>query len=233
MSEAAVVEIREVAKRRFKVDGSAHDVLDRVDLAVNSGDIVALIGPSGMGKSTFLRLLNRLEDVDAGHIRFLGKPFGQIDPLMLRRQIGLVTQKPFMFPGTVRDNLMIAMRDRGELPPTDRELETILTTCAVDADWLDQPARRLSVGQQQRVSIARVLLNRPKLLLLDEPTSSLDPETAEDVLGRLVRYVSDHGASLLLVSHDHRLAKKHARRIIELRDGKLNEVHREDADAES
>jgi putative ABC transport system ATP-binding protein len=233
MSETTILEIRDVVKRRFKVDGSAHDVLDGVDLDIRPGEIVALIGPSGMGKSTFLRLLNRLEEVDAGRISFLGQPFGQINPLKLRRQIGLVTQKPFMFPGTVRDNLMIALRDRGETPPSSQKLEALLKTCAVDADWLDQPARRLSVGQQQRVSIARVLLNHPHLLLLDEPTSSLDPETAEDVLSRLIAHVADNESCLLLVTHDHQLAKRHAGRIIELRDGKLNEGHREDAHAEN
>ena len=134
-----------------------------------------------------------------------------------------VDQKPFMFPGTVRENLLVALADRGESLPADKELDGILKVCSIDPGWLDQPARKLSIGQQQRVSLARVLLNRPRLLLLDEPTSSLDPETAEDLLAELSIYIVDSGASLLLVSHDHRLARRHAGRVIVLRDGKAGE----------
>ena len=227
MTEAALLEISRIAKRRTRVDGSTFEVLAGVDLQIDPGEVVALIGPSGMGKSTFLRLLNRLEEVDAGEILFLGQSSTQIDPLALRRQIGLVTQKPFMFPGSVRDNLLVARRDRCEAAPAEDDLNKILATCAVDPAWLAQPARKLSVGQQQRVSLARVLLNRPRLLLLDEPTSSLDPETAEEVLQRLAAHVTANGDSLLLVTHDHRLAHRHADRVIELRHGALRQLPRE------
>ncbi len=223
MQQVPMIEVVDLYKRRFKVNGQVHDVLAGVHLTINPGEVVALIGPSGMGKSTFLRLLNRLEEPDAGHIQFLDRDYRQIDPLDLRRQVGLVSQKPFMFPGTVRENLLIAITERSEAIPTDKDLADVLETCAVDTDWLDQPARKLSVGQQQRVSLARVLLNRPRLLLLDEPTSSLDPQTADDVLGRLTQYVVRSGASLLMVSHDHLLARKHAGRTLVLRDGKLAE----------
>jgi len=226
MTQAAILEISQVAKRRIRADGSTLDVLAGVDLQLAPGEVVALIGPSGMGKSTILRLINRLEDVDAGQISFLGQSCTLIDPLELRRQVGLVTQKPFMFTGTVRENLVVAMRERGEAVPDDL-FRSVLETCAVDAAWLDQPARKLSVGQQQRVSIARVMLNQPRLMLLDEPTSSLDPETAEDVLGRLATHVAATATSLLLVTHDHRLANRHADRVIELRHGALRELTRQ------
>jgi putative ABC transport system ATP-binding protein len=231
MQQVPMIEVVDLYKRRFKVNGQAHDVLAGVHLAIKPGEVVALIGPSGTGKSTFLRLLNRLEDPDSGYIQFLDRDYRQIDPLELRRQIGLVAQKPFMFPGTVRDNLLIAVTDRSEVIPSDENLADVLEACVADADWLDQPARKLSVGQQQRVSLARVLLNRPRLLLLDEPTSSLDPETADDVLGRLTQYVVRSDASLLVVSHDHLLAKKHAGRILVLRDGLLTEDARVDSHA--
>jgi len=227
MTQVAILEISQVAKRRVRADGSTLDVLAGVDLQIAPGQVVALIGPSGTGKSTILRLINRLEDVDAGQINFLGQACTQIDPLELRRQVGLVTQKPFMFPGTVRDNLVIAWRDRGIVVADDELFEDILETCAVDAAWLDQPARRLSVGQQQRVSLARVLLNQPCLLLLDEPTSSLDPETAEEVLRRLATHVAATATSLLIVTHDHRLAHRHADRVVELRHGTLCEITRQ------
>ena len=217
-----MLELNSVTKRRRRPDGQMVNILDDVQLMVEDAEVLALIGPSGTGKSTFLRLVSRLEDVDAGSIRFHGQPIESLDPLHLRRQAGLVGQKPFMFPGTVRDNLLVAIADRGEPLPSDEKLQAVLDICEVDKSWHDQPARKLSVGQQQRVSLARVLLNSPRLLLLDEPTSSLDPDTAESVLGRLVDWARANAAGLLMVTHDHQLARRHAGRILILRDGKIS-----------
>ncbi len=218
-----MLEIDAVTKNRPRVNGEVVAVLDDVHLRVNSSEVVALIGPSGSGKSTLLRLLNRLDDPDSGQITFMSQALEQYDPLALRRQVGLVTQKPFMYPGSVRENLLLALKDRGSDLPSESELNELLAVCAVDADWLDQPARKLSVGQQQRVSLARVLLNKPQLLLLDEPTSSLDPETAEAVLQQLVRYCRHAGCSLLMVTHDHLLARKFVDRLLVVNNGKIAE----------
>ncbi len=226
MAPPAMVEIDAVCKQRSRADGCQVAILDRVDLQINPAEVIALIGPSGAGKSTFLRLLNRLDDVDAGEIRWFGQPHSSIDPLLLRRQVGLVAQKPFMFPGTVRENLMIPLADRKEPLPEGGELDELLAVCGAERDWLDQPARKLSVGQQQRVCLARALLNRPRLLLLDEPTSALDPETAGLVLERLTAMFRGSDAALLMVSHDHRLARRFADRILVLRDGRIVEENR-------
>ena len=222
MSEEPLVEISHVSKKRRKSNGEPFRVLDDVGLRIRPSEVLALIGPSGSGKSTFLRLLNRLEDPDEGEIRFRDRRIDDFDPLDLRRQIGLVTQKPYMFPGTVRDNLLIAVDSDDRVPAAD-DLEEALETCAAESDWLDQPARKLSVGQQQRVSLARILLNRPRLLLLDEPTSALDPETAEDVLERLRRVMGDRDLSIVLVSHDQSLARRFSDRVMVLRDGRITD----------
>ena len=230
MAGAAAIAARGISRARIQADGSSRVILDRVDLDIRRGVVTALIGPSGAGKSTILRLLNRLEDADAGEFQLDGKSFEDYSPLEIRRRIGLVIQKPFMFPGTVRDNLEYAYRSRGEDLP-DGKLPAVLDACSVDPGWLDQPARKLSVGQQQRVSLARTLLNAPEILLLDEPTSSLDPQTAEAVLSRLADWIKTENIGLVLVTHDHRLASRYADYLLELRDGRIVEKRNGDDDA--
>lgn len=224
VTETRLLSIDSVTMRRSDKDGVKRTILDNVSVDIPASSVVALIGPSGSGKSTLLRLLNRLDDPDSGSIRFSGKEIARCDPLQLRRQIGLVLQKPFMFPGSVVDNLLYPSTTRGQAPPSDTALAEVMKICDVAGEWLDEPARKLSVGQQQRVSIARTLLNQPSVLLLDEPTSSLDPDTADRVLGRLCTYMREKGRALLAVTHDHILARKYADRILNLANGSLGDA---------
>lgn len=228
MAGNELLKIKSISKHRLKADSTKVAILKELSLDMDRSTVVALTGPSGSGKSTLLRLLNRLEDPDSGVISFAGRQLDQYHPLDLRRQIGLVGQKPFMFPMSVRGNLEYVFSINGEAKPTANKVEEILDMCLVDTAWLDQPARKLSVGQQQRVSLARTLLNCPKLLLLDEPTSSLDPETAEKVLQRLTAAIHRSENSLLLVSHDHQLAAKFADQVVTLKNGAISPLARGD-----
>jgi len=188
-------------------------VLRDVSLQIPSGS-TALLGPSGSGKSTLLRLLNRLADPDAGVVRFHGTDVRELDPLDLRRRVGLVPQLPAPGPGTVADNVQFGPRLEGrEVDP-----EPPVRLAGLDASFLDRDASRLSVGEQQRVMLARALALEPEVLLLDEPTASLDAAATgavEDALQGL------RGVSLVLVTHDRGQAERLAERTIELHEGRV------------
>jgi putative ABC transport system ATP-binding protein len=188
-------------------------VLRDVSLVIPSSS-TALLGPSGSGKSTLLRLLNRLADPDGGVVRFHGTDVRELDPLELRRRVGLVPQLPAPVPGSVADNVRFGARLHG----SDVDPERPLRLAGLDASFADRDASRLSVGEQQRVMLARALALEPEVLLLDEPTASLDSAATgavEDALRNL------HGVSLVLVTHDRGQADRLADRTIELDAGRV------------
>jgi putative ABC transport system ATP-binding protein len=188
-------------------------VLEDVSLAIPSGR-AALVGPSGSGKSTLLRLLNRLADPDEGTVRFHGTDVRELDPLELRRRVGLVPQLPAPVPGTVADNVCFGPRLHGE----DVDPERPLRLAGLDPSFAERDASRLSVGEQQRVMLARALALEPEVLLLDEPTASLDAaatRAVEDALREL------HGLSFVLVTHDREQAERLAEHTIELEAGRV------------
>lgn len=158
--------------------------------------MTGLSGPSGSGKSTLLRLCNRLEAPTSGRVYFRGDDVAGLDPLRLRRQVGMVFQKPTPFPGTVRDNLLTASPDAGRV-----DLERALRRASLDGDWLNRDAGALSGGEAQRVCLARTLVAEPEVLLLDEPTSALD-EVTSAVLEKAVNELVGDGIAVVWVSHD-------------------------------
>ncbi len=154
-------------------------LVDRVNLEVAEGDVVAITGPSGAGKSTLLRLLNRLEEPTSGTVHLEGVDYRAIEPRELRRQVGMMMQVPHLFPGTVAENLAFGPAQRGRaLSPED--VHELLVGVGLEG-YEDREVATLSGGEAQRVSLARTLANRPRVLLLDEPTSSLDQEAIQEV----------------------------------------------------
>jgi putative ABC transport system ATP-binding protein len=183
-------------------------VLQDVSLSIPAGS-TAVLGPSGSGKSTLLRLLNRLADPDEGTVRFHGTDVRDLDPLELRRRVGLVPQLPAPVPGSVRDNVCFGPSLHGE----EVRPEPPLRLAGLDESFLDRDASRLSVGEQQRVMLARALALEPEVLLLDEPTASLDAAATRAVEYAL-RGLRD--VSLVLVTHDPAQAERLTSRTIEL-----------------
>jgi putative ABC transport system ATP-binding protein len=182
---------------RVRLTRAGSLVLDRLSARIPAG-ATCLAGPSGSGKSTVLRLLDRLADPDAGVVRYLGDDLRERDPLALRREVGLVPQLPALLAGTVADNLRFAARLAGREP----DLVRLLDLAGLDAGFAGRDAARLSVGEQQRVMLARALALEPTTLLLDEPTSALDAAATGAVEETLTELRERLDLSIVLVTHD-------------------------------
>ena len=188
------------------------DVSGRLPVGASS-----LLGPSGSGKSTLLRLLNRLADPDAGSVIYEGRDVRDYDPLALRREVSLVPQLPALMDGTVHDNVAYGPRLAGRSFDARRCLEL----AGLDPGFEDRDASRLSVGEQQRVMLARALALEPRVLLLDEPTSALDQAAREAVEGTLRRLRARTAISLVVVTHDIAQARRLADYVVRIDSGQV------------
>jgi putative ABC transport system ATP-binding protein len=177
-------------------------ILDDVTVTFPGTGITVLVGPSGSGKTMLLRLLNRLEVPTSGTVLFRGQPVASLDPLELRRRVGMVFQRATVFPGTVRDNLAVARPAAG-----GADMRRVLGDAGLGADMLDRVADDLSGGEAQRLCLARTLATEPEALLMDEPTSALDPE-ARHHLEHTARRLARRGMPIVWVTHDLRQADR-------------------------
>jgi len=199
------------------VDAGPSDdpILRGVELVIPANGVTVIAGPSGAGKSTLLRLLNRLDDPLAGEIRWRGRPLGEWEPTALRRQVAMVFQRPPIFPGTVMDNLRVALADVG----SDRATH-VLEHVGLEPDLLGHEANTLSGGEAQRMCVARALLTDPAVLLADEPTAALD-RAARGTVEDLGRSLADTGMAVIWVSHDTDQLRRLADHVIVLADGSV------------
>jgi putative ABC transport system ATP-binding protein len=197
-------------------------VLDGVEVDIPHGDIIALVGPSGAGKTSLLRLLNRLDDPVRGEILYRAHSITDYPVQALRRQVGFVFQTPVMFPGTVRDNLQVALAlggDHGH--DADTRMAEAMALAELDRALCDRAGERLSGGQQQRVNIARALLTSPDVLLMDEPTSALDPATADRLMETTRRLSREKRLTVVMVTHRLAEARRISDRTIVLEQGRI------------
>jgi putative ABC transport system ATP-binding protein len=190
------------------------------DVTVELADeTTARVGPSGAGKSTLLRLLNRLADPDTGSVRYRGRDVRDYDVLALRREVALVPQLPALLPATVGENVGYGPALHGH----DCDVQGALALAGLDGAFAARPARQLSVGEQQRVMLARALALEPRVLLLDEPTAALDEATRDAVERTLVDLRSRLSAALIIVTHDRAQAGRLADRLVLLENGRLRD----------
>lgn len=189
--------------RDVRVEGDGGPIISAYSATIPAEGVTAIVGPSGSGKTTLLRLLNRLDDPDEGEIRYRGRDVRTYDVLDLRRRVQLVAQVPVTFPGTVADNVTAAA------PGAD--VAKLLARVGLDGALAGREADRLSVGEAQRMALARALAVEPECLLLDEPTSALDGASRAGV-ETLVRTLADEGHTMVIVTHDPRQASELADR---------------------
>jgi len=194
-------------------------LVDDITLTVWSGEVFGITGPSGSGKSSFLRLLNRLDEPTSGTVRLDNVDYLQIPPRELRRRIGMVTQRPYLFPGTVADNIRFGPLQRGEVL-SDAAMETLVSRVGL-AGYGVRNIANLSGGEAQRVSLARALANRPEVLLLDEPTSALDQDAKLEVESLIRQVVVDSRLTCLVVTHDAAQSARLANRLMILEAGRV------------
>jgi putative ABC transport system ATP-binding protein len=193
------------------LDRGGRAVLDSFSAGIPEG-ATAIVGPSGAGKSTLLRLLNRLADPERGEISYRGRPLEDYEPLALRREVSLVPQLPALLEGTVESNLRYA----AELASEPLDVDGTLARAGLDPSFAGRDVAKLSVGEQQRAMLARALAQRPAVLLLDEPTSSLDHAARDAIEATLVRLRSESNLSLVLVSHDPEQARRLGDSVVEM-----------------
>ena len=210
------------------------EVLRDIHLTVDPGEVVCIIGPSGAGKSTYLRSLNQLEKITSGKIfiddqlllhREKDHTVERIEPAKQKKlllEMGMVFQRFNLFPHkTVLENIMLAPLTVKKMKPEEcKELSLDLLSRVGLSDKADQYPSRLSGGQQQRVAIARALAMQPKIMLFDEPTSSLDPELVGEVLG-VMKKLAYEGMTMLVVTHEMGFAREVADRVVFMCDGIL------------
>jgi ABC-type methionine transport system ATPase subunit len=213
----------EIRGLRYGAGGA--EILAGVDALVPDGEVTAVVGPSGAGKSTLLRAINRLIEPTSGEVYLDGEPTGSLDPLELRRRVGMVFQIPALFGDSVEDAILYGARLAGRSADPGRLLEVV----GLDPLVSGRRPETLSVGQQQRVAIARALALQPEALLLDEPTSALD-EGARRKIEELVGGLNARlGLTMVFVSHDLSQVERIADRVVVLAEGRSEgEWSRED-----
>jgi putative ABC transport system ATP-binding protein len=199
---------------RVTVRFDEREALRDIGLAIEDHRVTVLTGPSGSGKTTLLRLCNRLEVPTSGRVTFRGTDLLSLDPLGLRKRVGMVFQRPALFAGTVRDNLAAA------LPAEDSIYEGVLDRVGLHSASLDTLGDALSGGEAQRACLARTLLTDPEVLLMDEPTSSLD-ERATRILEELAADLVRQGLTVVWVSHDLAQVRRIGEETVVLIDGSI------------
>src|SRR3989338_5711257 len=227
MSE--IIKLGNVAKY-YEMGETIVKALDGINIKINKGDFVAIMGPSGSGKSTSINLVGSLDLPTQGTIYLDGRDISKLDESQLAqirgKKIGFIFQSFNLISNlTAKENVMLPLLFQGvNLEERERKAQELLQLVDL-TDRMDHYPNQLSGGQQQRVAIARALANDPEVILADEPTGNLDTVTGEKVMDFL-EDLNKKGRTIIIVTHDPNLARKHARTIYSLKDGKIESVER-------
>ncbi len=191
------------------------------NLTITAGNITCLVGKSGGGKTTLLRLLNKMISPDTGEVFYRGTPLSTLDSVAHRRRVVMLHQKPYVFPGTIRDNLLRPLTFRSE-HAEDATLLAALKRVSLDKA-LDTDAETLSGGEAQRLALARLMVLDVECVLLDEPSSALDEATESDVINAVVSYVKTHALTLVMITHSKTIAQQHGDAVYTINNGHIKE----------
>ena len=197
------------------------DIIDIDHLHINTNEVTCITGPSGSGKSTCLRLMNKMISPSEGYISLDGEDIANLDPVKYRRRVPMLSQSPIIYPGTIKDNLLIGRKFQDKSLPDDSALIEALKRVKLDMD-LDEDIDNLSGGEQQRVSIARLMLVDSPIYLLDEPSSALDDLTEDFVIKTMVDMARANNKTIIYVTHSNSIATKYSDRLIKIVDGRIS-----------
>lgn len=195
------------------------EILSVNSLHIEEKKVNFIVGKSGGGKSTLLKLLNKIISPDNGEITYKGKNIEEIDSVELRKKIVMVPQNIIVFDGSVRENLLKGLELRKEEFASDEVIKEILDVVCLEKD-LDENSSKLSGGEKQRLVLGRALLLNCEVLMLDEPTASLDEKTSDILIKNLIDFSKKRGISLVIITHNLKLAERYSERIIEVEKGK-------------
>jgi putative ABC transport system ATP-binding protein len=194
-------------------------LLADINFTLESGEVLAVVGPSGAGKSTLLRLLNRLDEPTGGTVLLSGADTRGMAPRELRRRIGMVMQRAYLFPGTVAENVAFGPQQQGQIMSSE-EIEGLLAQVGLSG-YASRNALTLSGGEAQRVAITRALANQPEVLLLDEPTSALDEIARRGVETLLESLVRQRHLTCVWVTHSIEQARTMADKVLAIDSGRI------------
>jgi iron complex transport system ATP-binding protein len=213
--------ILEVAGLTFRYN--SHPVLDGIDFSVAPGEILAVLGPNGVGKTTLLKCINAIHRPSAGAVYVDGKAVLKLQPVKVARKVGYVAQRNEPSRVTAFDAVLMGRRPHVRWRVCRDDLETV-NAALRQVGLIDLSMRyvdRMSGGELQKVAIARALVQEPRLMLLDEPTSSLDLKNQVEILGLIRRVVREHGIAAVMTMHDLNTAFRYSDKCLFLRDGKI------------
>ena len=196
------------------------DILEIDYLSIEKNKITCIVGESGSGKTTLLRLLNKMISCESGEIFYNGENIDTVDSVEIRRQITMLPQVPTVFPGTIRENLLIGLKFAEKPMVDDEKLHEILATVKLEKDP-DTEIEDLSGGEKQRLALGRVILLDPEVFLLDEPSSALDDETEKIVIEKIVCCTKATDKTLIMVTHSKSIAREYSEKIIEISKGRI------------
>ncbi len=204
----------------FYLEGVRYQsILDITSLQINPG-VTVLLGASGSGKTTFLKLLNKSISPTGGSILYTGSDLKKVPSVAHRRQVLMLSQQAAMFPGTIEDNLAIGFQFQERTAPDADTMQQMLAKVQLKKALIE-PVINLSGGEKQRLALARVFLLDPAVYLLDEPSSALDDDTADAVIGLVVEQARATGRSIVMVTHSKAVASKFADETVVMKDGRV------------
>ncbi|CAH0202713.1 L-cystine import ATP-binding protein TcyN [Peribacillus sp. Bi96] len=189
------------------------------NLTISAGMVTCLTGESGAGKTSLLRLLNRMDDPDSGSIFYQDQLLESLNPIEHRRKVTMLSQTPFILPGTIEENLQMGLELTEREKKDETELEKALETVQLQKALTDG-AENLSGGEKQRLALARLLLLKPEVYLLDEPTAALDEETELKVMSRFLEEVKLEKGTVIMITHSRQLADICAEKMIIMKKAK-------------
>lgn len=205
----------------FKLNAVVYkNILNIKKLEIPKNKVTCIVGESGSGKSTLLRLLNNLISCDSGEIYYDNLLIDNIDAVELRRNVVMLPQHPVVFPGSIKENLLIGLKFSEKPEVDDLKLTKVLEQVSLKKK-LDDDAEKLSGGEKQRMAIGRIILMKPEVYLLDEPSSALDDKTEEIIIEKIVKHIKTEEKTLVMVTHSKKIAEHFSDNIVKIDRGRV------------